>query len=120
MAVNNSMDPAGWLAEHLGASEPRCPRCWTGRAACRACSWSSLVRTIFDQPGPDEVHAQHARVVDALEAKHPDAATHLDEARGDLLAFTSSTSAAASNETNRNGMTIVGERFVSIHRDELA
>jgi Transposase, Mutator family len=34
------------------------------------------------------VHAQHARVVDSLEAKHPDAAAHLDEAKPDLLAFT--------------------------------
>jgi transposase-like protein len=49
---------------------------------------ATLVRTIFDQPAAEEVHAQHARVVDSLEAKHPDAAAHLDEARGDLLAFT--------------------------------
>ena len=46
------------------------------------------MRTIFDQPAAEEVHAQHARVVDSLEAKHPDAAAHLDEAKGDLLAFT--------------------------------
>jgi len=50
---------------------------------------ATIVRTIFDQPGSDEVHAQHARVVDALEAKHADAAAHLDEAKADLLAFTS-------------------------------
>ena len=49
---------------------------------------ATLVRTIFDQPAAEEVCAQHARVVDSLEAKHPDAAAHLDEARGDLLAFT--------------------------------
>ncbi|MBD2894603.1 IS256 family transposase IS1512 [Actinomadura sp. RB99] len=48
---------------------------------------TTLVRTIFDQPAAEEVHAQHARVVDSLQAKHPDAALHLDEAKPDLLAF---------------------------------
>ncbi|MGW5410207.1 IS256 family transposase [Actinomadura geliboluensis] len=49
---------------------------------------ATLVRTIFDQPAAEEVHAQHARVVASLEAKHPEAAGHLDAAREDLLAFT--------------------------------
>jgi putative transposase len=49
---------------------------------------ATLVRTVFDQPADQEVHAQHARVVASLEAKYPDAAAHLDEARDDLLAFT--------------------------------
>jgi len=46
------------------------------------------VRTIFDQPDDKEVHAQFARVVDALEGKLPQAAAHLEQARDDLLAFT--------------------------------
>ena len=49
---------------------------------------STLVRTIFEQPDPDSVRAQHAQVVQALEAKLPAAAAHLDEAREDILAFT--------------------------------
>jgi transposase-like protein len=49
---------------------------------------STLVRTIFEQPGPDSVRAQHAQVVAVLEAKLPAAAAHLDEARDDILAFT--------------------------------
>ncbi|SFP07022.1 Transposase (or an inactivated derivative) [Actinomadura madurae] len=49
---------------------------------------ATLVRTIFDQPAAQEVHAQHTRVVASLEAKHPEAAEHLDAAREDLLAFT--------------------------------
>jgi putative transposase len=49
---------------------------------------ATLVRTIFDQPDPAEVHAQFGRVVAALEAKLPTAAEHLDRAREDLLAFT--------------------------------
>jgi Transposase, Mutator family len=48
----------------------------------------TLVRTIFEQPGPDSVRARHAQVVAALEAKLPAAAAHLDEAREDILAFT--------------------------------
>ena len=50
---------------------------------------STLVRTIFEQPDPASVRAQHAHVVAALEAKLPAAAAHLDEARDDILAFTS-------------------------------
>ena len=49
---------------------------------------STLVRTIFEQPDPASVRAQHAQVVQALEAKLPAAAAHLDEARDDILAFT--------------------------------
>jgi putative transposase len=49
---------------------------------------STLVRTIFEQPGAASVKAQHAQVVSALEAKLPQAAEHLDAARDDILAFT--------------------------------
>jgi transposase-like protein len=48
---------------------------------------ATLVRTIFDQPDAASVTAQFDRVVAALEDKLPDAATHLDDARDDLLAF---------------------------------
>ena len=50
---------------------------------------ATMVRTIFAQPDPDSVWAQHRRVVDQLEAAGlADAAAHLDEAAADLLAFT--------------------------------
>ena len=49
---------------------------------------STLVRTIFEQPDAASVRAQHAQVVQALEAKLPAAAAHLDDARDDILAFT--------------------------------
>jgi putative transposase len=49
---------------------------------------ATLVRTIFDQPTAEEVTTQHGWVVASLETKYPDAATHLDEAKADLLAFT--------------------------------
>ncbi|GAA2906851.1 IS256-like element IS1081 family transposase [Streptosporangium fragile] len=48
---------------------------------------ATLVRTIFDQPTAEAVRAQHTWVVDALEAKYPAAATHLEAAREELLAF---------------------------------
>jgi transposase-like protein len=48
----------------------------------------TLFRAIFGQPDADQVHAQFARVVDALIEKLPDAAEHLDAARANLLAFT--------------------------------
>lgn len=50
---------------------------------------ATMVRTIFAQPDPDSVWAQHRRVVDQLDASgFEDAAMHLDEAAVDLLAFT--------------------------------
>ena len=49
---------------------------------------ATMVRTVFDQPDADAVRDQYARVVEAIEARFPDAAAHLDDARDDLLAFT--------------------------------
>jgi putative transposase len=49
---------------------------------------ATLVRTVFDQPDADAVRAQFDRVVATIEAKFPTTAEHLDEARADLLAFT--------------------------------
>ena len=49
---------------------------------------ATLVRTIFEQPDAASVWAQHARVVDQLTERFPDAATHLAEAASDVLAFT--------------------------------
>jgi len=46
-----------------------------------------MVRTIFDQPDTASVREQFGRVVDTIAARFPDAATHLDDAREDLLAF---------------------------------
>ena len=48
---------------------------------------STLVRTIAGQPGTGSVRAQHAQVVQALEARFPAASAQLDEARDDILPF---------------------------------
>ncbi|MCA1709329.1 MAG: IS256 family transposase, partial [Actinobacteria bacterium] len=49
---------------------------------------AALVRSIFAQASPDEVWAQHARVVDQLKDRFPEAAQLLEDAREDVLAFT--------------------------------
>jgi transposase-like protein len=48
---------------------------------------ATLVRTIFEQPDAEQVWAQHARVVEQLEGRFPDAAGMLVDAGGDILAF---------------------------------
>ena len=50
---------------------------------------ATMVRTIFAQPDPDSVWAQHRRVVDHLtEVGLTEAADHLDQAATEILAFT--------------------------------
>jgi transposase-like protein len=86
------------LVEAVGASLPGAAwqRCRTHylrnlltKVPKSAQPWvATLVRTIFDQPTASEVTTQHGWVVASLETKYADAATHLDEAKADLLAFT--------------------------------
>ena len=76
-----------------GASWQRCRAHYARNLATKvpksAQPWvATLVRTVFEQPDAASVRAQHAQVVSALEAKLPQAAAHLDEARDDILAFT--------------------------------
>ncbi len=50
---------------------------------------ATMVRTIFAQPDPESVWAQHRRVVDHLaDVGLVDAAEHLDQAASQILAFT--------------------------------
>ena len=49
---------------------------------------ATTVRTIFEQPSAAEVHAQHARVVEQLAERFPEAAALLADAGPELLAFT--------------------------------
>ena len=50
---------------------------------------ATMVRTIYQQPSPDEVHAQLDRVTDQLQDRFPQVASLLDEAGPDVLAFSS-------------------------------
>ena len=55
-------------------------------------SWGwvkALLHSIYDQPDDQAVHAQFDRVIDALHGKLPAMAEHLEQARADILAFTS-------------------------------
>ena len=50
---------------------------------------ATMVRTIFAQPDPESVWAQHRRIVDHLaDVGLVDAADHLDQAGAEILAFT--------------------------------
>jgi transposase-like protein len=83
-AIAAALPGAAWqrcrahYARNLSTKVPKSAQPWV----------STLVRTIFEQPDAASVHTQHAQVVAALEAKLPQAAAHLDQARDDILAFT--------------------------------
>jgi transposase-like protein len=49
---------------------------------------ATIVRTIFAQPDAATVREQHARIVEQLETRFPEAAALLNDAGPDLLAFT--------------------------------
>ena len=49
---------------------------------------ATLVRSIFEQPDAETTWAQHARVVEQLEGRFPEAAALLADAAHDVLAFT--------------------------------
>jgi putative transposase len=82
-AIGAALPGAGWqrcrthYLRNLLAKVPKSAQPWV----------ATMVRTIFDQPDAASVRAQFGRVVQAIEAKFPDAAMHLDDARDDLLAF---------------------------------
>ena len=48
---------------------------------------ATVVRSIFDQPSAEDVRAQHARVVEQLASRFPDAAQMLADAAHEILAF---------------------------------
>ena len=47
-----------------------------------------MVRSIYQQPSSEEVHIQHEKVAEQLQERFPQAASMLDEAGSDILAFT--------------------------------
>jgi putative transposase len=49
---------------------------------------ATMVRTIYQQPSPEEVHAQHHRMIGMLDERFPQAAALLEEAGPEILAFT--------------------------------
>jgi putative transposase len=87
------------LVEAIGATLPGASwqRCRTHYAAnlmsvTPKSSWGwvkALLHSVYDQPDAAAVQAQFDRIVDALTDKLPAVAAHLDDARTDILAFTS-------------------------------
>src|SRR5690348_2675468 len=87
------------LTEAIGATLPGAAwqRCRTHYAAnlmsvTPKASWPwvrTLLHSACDQPDAASVHAQYDRLIDAIAGKLPDVARHLENARDDLLAFTS-------------------------------
>ncbi len=83
-AIGAALPGAGWqrcrthYLRNLLTKVPKTAQPWV----------ATLVRTVFDQPDTDAVWAQYTRAVQAIEAKFPAAAEHLDGAREELLAFT--------------------------------
>lgn len=66
------------IARNLLSQVPKSAQPWV----------ATLLRTVFEQPDADAVQAQIRHVLDALEAKFPKAAAHLDATQHELLAFT--------------------------------
>ncbi|WBB58725.1 IS256 family transposase [Streptomyces sp. WMMC500] len=83
-AIGATLPGASWqrcrthYARALLAQAPRTAQPWV----------ATMLRTIFEQPDADAVHAQLRHVLDALETKFPKAAQHLDTAQHELLSFT--------------------------------
>ena len=62
------------IARNLLSQVPKSAQPWV----------ATLLRTVFEQPDTDVVHAEMRRVLHALEATFPKAAAHLDAAQADL------------------------------------
>jgi transposase-like protein len=87
------------LVEAIGATLPgaawqRCRTHYAANlmAATPKASWpwvKTLLHSVYDQPDAASVHAQYDRLAGAITGKLPKVAAHLDDARPDVLAFTS-------------------------------
>jgi transposase-like protein len=91
-------DAHAGLVEAIGATLPGAAwqRCRTHYAAnlmakCPKASWpavKAMLHSVYDQVDAPAVQAQFDKLLDAVETQLPDVHAHLDDARGDILAFT--------------------------------
>ncbi|WP_448061232.1 IS256 family transposase [Cellulomonas hominis] len=91
-------DAHAGLVAAIGANLPGATwqRCRTHYAAnlmstCPKSSWpavKTMLHSVYDQPDADSVHAQFDKLLDHVADLLPAVAAHLDDARADLLAFT--------------------------------
>ena len=72
---------------------------------------ANMVRTIYQQPSPQEVHAQLERVIAQLQDPFPQVASRLGEAGLDVLAFSSFPPPPPSPTGRRSGPTTPLERL---------
>lgn len=97
MSLVTSDAHAGLVAA-IGATLPGAAwqRCRTHYAAnlmqvTPKSSWGrvkALLHSVYDQPDAEAVQAQFDRIVEALTEKLPQVAAHMEEARAEILAFT--------------------------------
>src|SRR4051795_6178180 len=76
-----------------GASWQRCRTHYAANlmAVCPKHAWpgvKTMLHSVYDQPDAKSVHAQFDRVIETLAEKLPAVAEHLEQARADILAFT--------------------------------
>ena len=76
-----------------GASWQRCRTHYAANlmAVCPKTAWpavKTMLHSVYDQPDPDSVHAQFDKLLDSAGRSLPAVAAYLDDARADLLAFT--------------------------------
>lgn len=83
-AIGATLSGASWqrcrthFAANLMSQTPKAAWGWV----------KALLHSVYDQPDAKSVHGQFDRVVATLAEKLPDVADYLDDARGDILAFT--------------------------------
>jgi transposase-like protein len=92
-------DAHAGLVEAIAANLPGTAwqRCRTHYAAnlmsvCPKSAWpavKTMLHSVYDQPDAAAVHAQFDKLLDSVADKLPAVAEHLDQARADVLAFTS-------------------------------
>ncbi|WP_341360937.1 IS256 family transposase [Georgenia sp. M64] len=91
-------DAHAGLVEAIGATLPGAAwqRCRTHYAAnlmakCPKAPWpavKAMLHSVYDQVDAPAVQAQFDKLLDAVQTQLPDLHAHLDDARGDILAFT--------------------------------
>jgi transposase-like protein len=91
-------DAHAGLVDAIAANLPGASwqRCRTHYAAnlmqvCPKSAWpavKTMLHSVYDQPDPDSVNAQFDKLLDTTSRSLPTVAEHLDDARADVLAFT--------------------------------
>ena len=71
-----------------GATWQRCRTHYAANLMSTCPAVKAMLHSVYDQPDAASVHAQYDKLLDSVAAKLPDVHDHLDDARADVLAFT--------------------------------